>query len=54
MAYVGIKLKGTPAKGRYEKAGKWNAMVTRRVRISYPRQIDSEVVAWLRQVYDRA
>jgi hypothetical protein len=29
-------------------------MVTHRVRVDDPRQIDAEVMAWLRQAYDRA
>ncbi len=49
---IGIKLKGTPPKGRFETAGKWNAMVTHRVKIAAPQQIDSEVQAWLKRAYE--
>ncbi len=51
---IGIKLKGVPPADRFEAAGKWNAMVTHRVRISEPKQIDKEVVAWLKRAYDAA
>ena len=51
---IGIKLKGTPADERFESAGSWNAMVTHRVRISDPTQIDRDVLAWLRRAYDAA
>ena len=51
---IGIKLKGTPSKGRFQESGSWSAMVTHRVRVDDPRQIDAEVMAWLRQAYDRA
>jgi predicted transport protein len=51
---IGIKLKGAPPKGRFEKAGEWNAMVTHRVRVEDPKQIDTEVISWLHQAYDKA
>lgn len=51
---IGIKLKGIVPAGRLEAAGAWNNMVTYRVRISDPEQIDSEVLAWLKQAYDAA
>ena len=51
---IGIKRKGTPAEGRFAESGAWNAMVTHRVQISDPKQIDAEVMAWLRQAYDKA
>jgi hypothetical protein len=51
---IGIKLKGTRSTGRFEKAGVWNPMVTHRVRVEDPRQIDAEVISWLHQAYDKA
>lgn len=51
---IGIKLKGVAAFGRLEVAGSWNNMVSHRVRIADPAQIDAEVLAWLRQAYDAA
>ncbi|CAN5533857.1 hypothetical protein BH10CHL1_BH10CHL1_35730 [soil metagenome] len=51
---IGIKLKGIAPTERLEAAGSWNAMVTHRVRISDPQQIDAEVFAWLKQAYTAA
>jgi hypothetical protein len=51
---IGIKLKGVPPNDRFEAAGAWNAMVTHRVRISDSKQIDQEVVAWLKRAYEAA
>jgi hypothetical protein len=51
---IGIKLKGAKTTGRFEAAGAWNAMVTHRVRITDLKQIDAEVLAWLKQAYDAA
>ena len=48
---LGLKLKGAPAAGRLEAAGSWNAMVTHRVRIKNPAELDAEVTDWLRQAY---
>lgn len=51
---VGIKLKGVEPAGRLEKAGSWNAMVTHRVRLESPAQVDAELLGWLRQAYEQA
>ena len=51
---IGIKLKGAAPTERLEAAGSWNAVVTHRVRIGDPAQIDAEVLAWLKLAYDAA
>ena len=51
---IGIKLKGVPADERFEAADTWNAMVTHRVRIQEPAQIDRKIFSWLRRAYDAA
>jgi Domain of unknown function (DUF4287)/Domain of unknown function (DUF5655) len=51
---IGIKLKGVKPAGRLEEGSEWNSMVTHRVRISDPKQIDSEVLGWLKQAYTAA
>jgi hypothetical protein len=51
---IGIKLPGSPSEGRMEESGTWNAMVTHRVQIDDPKQIDAEVIGWLRRAYDKA
>jgi hypothetical protein len=51
---IGIKLKGAEPTGRFAAAGSWNAMVTHRVQVNEPKQIDSELLGWLKQAYDKA
>ena len=51
---IGIKLKRTAPAGRLEAAGAWNNLVTHRVRISDPKQIDAELLSWLKQAYEAA
>jgi hypothetical protein len=51
---IGIKRKGVAPTERFEASGSWNVMVTHRVRIGDPTQIDAEVLAWLKQAYDAA
>jgi hypothetical protein len=51
---IGIKFKGVAPTVRLESAGTWHNMVTHRVRITDPKQIDKELIAWLKQAYDVA
>ena len=51
---IGVKLKGTPADARFRLSGSWNAMVTHRVRIQSPAELDREVLTWLRRAYGDA
>jgi hypothetical protein len=51
---IGIKFKGVPPTARLEASGTWHNMVTHRVRITDPKQIDKELLAWLKQAYDVA
>jgi hypothetical protein len=51
---IGIKLKGVAPSGRLAAAGTWNSMVTHRVPIREPDQIDAEILTWLKQAYDSA
>ena len=51
---VGIKLKGEEPTERLTPAGSWNSMVTHRVRITDAAELDAELLAWLREAYDRA
>ena len=50
---IGIKLKGVRPVGRFRAAGTWNSMVTHRVGITEPKEIDDQVLQWLRQAYGR-
>ncbi len=51
---VGLILPKRPSDGRFEPAGKWNAMFTHRVRVTTPAEIDGELEGWLRAAYDAA
>ena len=51
---VGLNLKDTPPTDRLELSGSWNGMVSHRVRVSSPKEIDKQLIAWLRQAYDAA
>ena len=48
---LGLKLKGEPATARFQEAGKWNTMVTHRVSLATPGEVDDEVLAWLAKAY---
>lgn len=51
---VGINLKGIAPKGRLEASGSFNAMVTHRVRVTAAKDVDAELIGWLRAAYDAA
>lgn len=51
---LGINLKDEPEKGRLEKSGSFNAMVSHRVRLEKPGDVDKDVKAWLKKAYTQA
>lgn len=51
---VGLNLKGVAPKGRLEAAGSFNSMVTHRVRLSSVKDVDADLVGWLRRAYESA
>jgi Domain of unknown function (DUF4287)/Domain of unknown function (DUF5655) len=51
---VGIKLGGAPASDDYEPAGSWNSMVTHRLGVVEPEQLDDGLVAELHRAYELA
>ncbi len=51
---IGIKRKGAETTDRFLAAGNWNSMVTHRVTITDPDEIDGEVLKWLRQAFEAA
>ena len=51
---TGIKLKGMKPSSRFEPAGDWNTMVTHRIRINDPKQIDAQVIARLREAFEQS
>jgi len=51
---IGINIKGKAASGALEDSGKWNSMVSHRVRIEDESQITDEVIGWLKEAFDNA
>ena len=51
---MGLNLKEVKAKGRLEASGGFSSMCTHRVRVESAGDIDSELVGWLKQAYERA
>lgn len=51
---VGIKLKGVDPEGRLEASGSFNSMVTHRVRVTDPAEVDAHLIGWLRKAYEAA
>jgi hypothetical protein len=51
---IGIQDKARKAHGRLEDSGKWNAMVSHRVRLENPSDVDDELLGWLRDAYNNA
>ncbi len=51
---LGLNLKGVPAKGRLEESGSFNAMVSHRVRLESPADVDKDVKAWLKKAWSGA
>ncbi|HEX2059206.1 MAG TPA: DUF4287 domain-containing protein [Thermoanaerobaculia bacterium] len=49
---VGINLKGTPATDRLEESGSFNSMVSHRVRLASAKDVDKELIGWLRNAYE--
>jgi len=51
---IGINLKDEPATGRLENAGSFNAMVTHRVRLEKPADVDKQLKAWLKKAWSQS
>lgn len=51
---VGINLKGEPPTDRLENSGSFNSMVSHRVRLDDPKQVDKQLIAWLKDAYTKA
>jgi hypothetical protein len=51
---IGLVLPGVKPAGRLEAAGSFNAMMTHRVRVGSPAEVDEELVGWLRRAFDAA
>ncbi len=51
---IGIKRKGTKPTDRFQPAGAWNGMVTHRVQVHEPKEMDAQVMTWLKAAFDEA
>jgi len=51
---VGLNLKGVPANRRLEASGSFNSMCTHRVRVESTKEIDAELLSWIRKAYEQA
>lgn len=51
---VGINLPDVPPTDRLEASGSFNSMVSHRVRLSSPDEVDGDLIGWLQLAYDRA
>jgi hypothetical protein len=51
---LGLNMKGVAAKGRLEKSGSFNAMVSHRVRLEKATDVDKDVKAWLKLAWSEA
>ncbi len=51
---VGVNLKDVESSGRLEKSGSFNAMVSHRVRLVSPDDVDKELIGWLKAAYEKA
>lgn len=51
---LGLNMKGVAPKDRLEKSGSFNAMVSHRVRLEKPGDVDKDVKAWIKQAWSDA
>jgi hypothetical protein len=51
---LGLNLKGAKQTDRLRLSGSFNAMVSHRVRMATPEDLDQELINWLRAAYDAA
>ena len=51
---VGINLKGHPGTSRLDAGGAFNGMVSHKVGIADAREVDKELLGWLKEAYDAA
>ncbi len=51
---LGLKLKGKDTGERLENSGPFGAMCTHRVRLTNIEEVDAELIAWIREAYEKA
>lgn len=48
---LGLNMKSVPAKGRLEKSGSFNAMVSHRVRLEKVEDVNKDVIGWIKEAW---
>ena len=51
---LGLKIKDKPVEGRLEKSGPFGTMCTHRIQLTSVSDVDSEVIGWLREAYEKS
>ncbi len=51
---LGINLKGRAPEGKLEASGSFNSMVSHRVRLESVKDVDKNVISWLKEAYSAA
>ena len=51
---IGLNLRDVEPQGRLEAAGSWNSMCSHRIRATDLKDIDAEVVKWLKMAYENS
>jgi predicted transport protein len=51
---LGLNMKGDPVTDRLEASGSFNSMVSHRVRLESPKDVNAELKRWLKTAYGRA
>ena len=51
---LGLKIKDKPTTDRLENSGPFGTMCTHRVRLSKINEVDNELVAWLKEAYEKS
>ncbi len=51
---LGLKLKGKPTKGRLGDSGPFGTMCTHRVQLTSVDDVNGEVLAWIKEAYDKS
>lgn len=51
---VGLNIKGVATSGNVEAAGSWNSMCTHRIKVEDEKQVNNELINWIKQAYEQA
>ncbi len=51
---LGLKIKDKPTTDRLESSGPFGSMCTHRVQLTGANQVDDELIAWLKEAYEKA